>query len=61
MEDTFISLMAWGAAGPVKIDSRIKFALLAVESMDLRWPSYALESALQFENQRSWLYFKWIQ
>ncbi|PMD22177.1 hypothetical protein NA56DRAFT_688308 [Hyaloscypha hepaticicola] len=61
MEDTFLSLMAWGATGPVKIDSRIKFALLAVESMDLRWLSYKLESALRFESQRSWSYFKWIQ
>lgn len=61
MEDTFLSLMAWGATGPVKIDSRIKFALLAVESMDLRWPSYTLESALGSASQRSWPYVKWIQ
>jgi len=53
--------MAWGATGPVKIDSRIKFALLAAKSIDLRWPSYKLETALQFESQRSWSYFKWIQ
>ncbi|KAI8689479.1 HET domain-containing protein [Fusarium sp. Ph1] len=59
-EDTFVSLVAWGGKGAVKINCRIQFARLTAEAMELTWPHYQLESSLESESQRSPSFFKWV-
>jgi hypothetical protein len=59
-EDTFVSLVAWGGKGAVKMNCRIQFARLTAEAMELTWPHYQLESSLESESQRSPSFFKWV-
>ncbi|EEU40601.1 uncharacterized protein NECHADRAFT_75911 [Fusarium vanettenii 77-13-4] len=59
-EETFFSLVAWGGKGAVKLNSRIEFARLTAEAMELTWPHHQLESSLEVESQRSPSFFKWV-
>lgn len=61
MEETFISVVAWAGRGAVKIHSRIQFARLAANAMNLKWPRYSLESTIEIESQRSPSFSKWKQ
>ncbi|RSL87593.1 hypothetical protein CEP51_002140 [Fusarium floridanum] len=60
-EETFFSLVAWAGKGAVKMDSRLHFARMTAEAMDLTWPHHQLESSLESESQRSPSFFKWVQ
>ena len=59
-EETFISLVAWGGTGAIAVYSRIQFALLVAEAMNLEWPDYSLESRIEFEFQRSPSFSNWV-
>jgi hypothetical protein len=60
VEETFFSLMAWGATGPIETQSRLKFGILAGEVMDLRYGSYIVESQMdRFDSEKSPVFSKW--
>ena len=61
MEQTFISLIAWGGTGAIAKYSRLQFALLVAKATNLEWPSYMLESRIESDSQRSPIFFKWIR
>ncbi|KIM93138.1 hypothetical protein OIDMADRAFT_173399 [Oidiodendron maius Zn] len=60
MEETFFSLVVWGSMGPISIYSRLKFARLAARVMNLSWPGYLLECRIEFDTQRSPIFWKWV-
>lgn len=61
MEQTFISIVAWAGTGPIPIASRVKFARVVADVLNLKWPNYSLESRIQSNTHRSPTFDKWIR
>jgi hypothetical protein len=60
MEETFVSLIAWGGTGAIAESSRIHFALLVAKAMNLEWPNHLLESSIDSTLRRSPYFSKWV-
>jgi hypothetical protein len=60
IEETFISLVAWVASGPIWMGFIIDFARVVADGLDLKWRGYSLESTIESDDQRSPPFFKWV-
>ncbi|PVH81665.1 HET-domain-containing protein [Cadophora sp. DSE1049] len=60
LEGIFLALMIWAGAGTIALDSRLHFANQVVESLNLRWKNYLVESKIGSKLQRSPAFIRWI-
>ncbi|KAH7393462.1 heterokaryon incompatibility protein-domain-containing protein [Cadophora sp. MPI-SDFR-AT-0126] len=60
LESIFLALMVWTGAGTIALDSRLSFANQIVESLNLTWRNYLVESKIVSKLQRSPAFIRWI-